>query len=166
MNSITTVVTRSKLALLLLLFFTLSGCATSEDFHTFVVCYETPETKYVYDENNEFYIVSGNIAHKYQDRILYNAPAMIYKEIEKTYTLSQNMPGNYSCTVEDAYAYATELQKHGYTLSDYIYEPYMCTLFLDSENDHYRMLITHETTRIYVVTFDNTAAYPRFLSNA
>ena len=116
----------------------------------FVTSYKSSKGQhYVYDQNGNNYRVDKDGYHMETGLSSDNNPAMEFVPVHKSYTLSCNFAGNYSCDTNDAFAYVTHLLDNGYLITYYEYKPYLCTLRLLGNNDDYKLFIEDGTARIY-----------------
>ena len=136
------------------------GCE-KQSKHMFITQYENSDgVTYVYDQNNMNYEKTTDNYHFIQNVPYVNSPAIKYIPIEAPYSLSENFIGNYTCTVNDAFAYVTHLRDIGYKVSDYECTPYLCTMSLNKDDTFYKIFIEQDVTRIYHWNSDNKALDP------
>lgn len=103
---------RSGLAFLLSLV-VLTGCSRTET-RTLVVCKETADELYVYDNDLNTYIMKESTAIPIRSAGLIIKPALSIIDTDSDYTLVKISEGKYESTVSDVSAYVSYLKKLSY----------------------------------------------------
>lgn len=142
----------------------LTGCSTQKEAsHMFVTQYANSEgTRVVYDQSHRVYSLSDDTYKQISDINVTQQPAIMYTPVHAEYSMSENIPGNYSCSINDAFAYVTEQLEHDYILDKYEYTPYICKVDLKKGDALIRLYIEKDTTRIYCWNEKGEPVAPEF----
>lgn len=151
--------------ILLFIILTLTGCASKEEYHNYVICHIDADRTVVYDEYDNLYELSGNTLRSVSSNTYIAKPAIHFFITEKEFELLPDLPGKYNCTLSDAFAYVTQLSKQGFKMRSIKETPYRCDITMDNNSTFIKLYIEHGSMRVYARDKDNNPIDLGVLSN-